>query len=254
MKKYKLKQWYPSLPKDWKVGVVIKQSGIECLSNIYCPLNSLTHQTLNKGEVENSPDYWEEVVEKDYEILGVLHLKTDTTFTLLEGQAVWGSDVDIIQIRRPSDGEVFNLGDVVTSELICWENATIESFTTEGNCALVKYNTGGQFVTEYLRNIKKRLPVITTKDGITLYEGDTWYGLHEFSKEGIITRTTRESDPKGRYENLTLFSTMEAAEDYVLMNKPCLSIQDVLNFIPEGVTAITKHNLCNKLKTLVKTP
>ncbi len=249
MKKYKLKKRYPSLPKDWKAGTTIEQSGLKSLEYLYYVkyLGLPTSRALHKDEVENNPDYWEEVVEKDYEILGVLHLKTDTTFTLLEGQAVWGSDVDIIQIRRPSDGEVFNLGDVVTSELIYWTNATIESFSTEGNQASVKYSTDGrQFVTEYLRNIKKRLPVITTTDGVFLYEGDTWYGLHEFSKEGIITRTTRESDPKGRYENLTIFSTKEAAEEYVLMNKPCLSIQDVDNIVD-----LTPYKE-GKLKSLVK--
>lgn len=58
-KEYKLKKWYPSLYNDFKVGDVVffdKKRG--CYAK---PNNRDT--VLRKREVENNPDFWEEVKE-----------------------------------------------------------------------------------------------------------------------------------------------------------------------------------------------
>jgi len=64
MKKYKLIKEYPSLCKTIKEGDIFtkKENG-----NCYYSKN-LSHFVYDY-EVENNPQYWEEVVEKDYKIL-----------------------------------------------------------------------------------------------------------------------------------------------------------------------------------------
>lgn len=59
MKNYKLKQWYPSLHKDWVVGDIVIPWGKQ--EDYYHIPNKST--TIFKKEVENNPDFWELVKE-----------------------------------------------------------------------------------------------------------------------------------------------------------------------------------------------
>ena len=60
MEKYRLKQWYPSLHKDWVVGDIVIPW--EKQKNYYHVPNKST--TIHKEEVENNPDFWELIEEK----------------------------------------------------------------------------------------------------------------------------------------------------------------------------------------------
>ena len=73
-KKYKLKKKYPSLPKDWKEGMEVGQ-GDRGKHSWYSPCNGKysDRMKLSIDEVENNPEYWEEVVEKNYEILSFIN-------------------------------------------------------------------------------------------------------------------------------------------------------------------------------------
>lgn len=60
-KQYKLKRWYPSLDNDFEVGDIVfydKERG--CYAK---PNNRDT--SLRKREVENNPDFWELIEEKE---------------------------------------------------------------------------------------------------------------------------------------------------------------------------------------------
>ena len=60
MKKYKLKQWYPSLHNDWVVGDIVIPWGKQ--KDYYHIPNKST--TIFKREVENNPDFWELIEEE----------------------------------------------------------------------------------------------------------------------------------------------------------------------------------------------
>lgn len=60
MKTYKLKKWYPSLHKDWRVGDVAIP--LERQKYYYHIPNK--SGIVFKGEVENNPDFWELIEEK----------------------------------------------------------------------------------------------------------------------------------------------------------------------------------------------
>lgn len=62
MKTYKLIKTYPSLPDDWKVGMLIATNdgkSYTTYSTDYCS------KWLTKYEVENHPEYWKEVFIQD---------------------------------------------------------------------------------------------------------------------------------------------------------------------------------------------
>ena len=61
MKKYRLKKWYPSLHKDWVVGDIVIPW--EKQKDYYHVPNKST--TIFKREVENNPDFWELIEQKE---------------------------------------------------------------------------------------------------------------------------------------------------------------------------------------------
>lgn len=59
MKKYKLIKWYPSLPKNWKIGMIV---GMGDRNWGYSPISSIEYnKCLDNNEVENNPEFWEKV-------------------------------------------------------------------------------------------------------------------------------------------------------------------------------------------------
>ena len=98
---------------------------------------------------------------------------------------------------------------------------------------------------------KQKKPVLTTHDDVELFEGDdSWY-IND-SSFMVAKNTVSSIDimgiPFGK-----LFSTKETAEHYVMINKPHLSVQDVIdcykknyyssdnNFIAAFSEKLTKH-------------
>jgi hypothetical protein len=81
------------------------------------------------------------------------------------------------------------------------------------------------------RPTPKKEALFTTEDGVIAHENDTVYHLC-ILRDGAW----KVSKSRARKEILPIpswfkyFSTEEAAKEYVLMNKPCLSIQNVLDW------------------------
>ena len=65
MREYVLKKWYPSLPTDWHSNdfpiVVVERENSEY--HLHPSLKNMTRfATISEKEVENSPEFWEELV------------------------------------------------------------------------------------------------------------------------------------------------------------------------------------------------
>ena len=68
MSNYKLKKLYPCLPDTWYVGLIVEKK-----YNVYNPNEAgVCCVTLDCDQVEKYPEFWEKVVEKDYEILSFI--------------------------------------------------------------------------------------------------------------------------------------------------------------------------------------
>jgi hypothetical protein len=227
--KYKLIKEYPGSPK---LGYIDD-------------LNKSGHN--NRGEYvqsmyDKNPEFWELVVEKDYEILSLvaseknpqhkkgskfLHNK-DYKFKNMHPTEFW----DIYSVKRISDNKIFTIGDF-------YEDLIIEKMFM---------SVAGDILTTYKPKIKK--PLFTTEDGVDIFEGDTYYKVVNESFQLLIM----ERASKGESLRSKVFSTKEKAEEYILLNKPVLSLKDVASIYP-GINKShpdKPSSQSERLKNLVK--
>lgn len=96
-------------------------------------------------------------------------------------------------------------------------------------------------------------PLFTTEDGVDVYEGDTVWHTNLNPNLKIYSSIVKYKKPFTPVAGL--FSTKKAAENYIKMNKPCLSLNDVLSitnktsFVPED---FSKNLIKKELTKIVK--
>jgi len=300
MKKYKLIKTYPGSPK-------LSTEIIETQINSLCPVNEcyINRKTFmligyDSFEIENPknyPEFWEKVVEKDYEILCIKH-KESKCFYRNSIDLRNLNFYDIHSVKRLSDGKVFNIGENATTALNNY--GPITAF--EINCNRMYIRTNGSSKGTFSCNIKdlkvfKKL--FTTEDGVDIFEGDLYHAVTKKNNKMLINLNAEKEAPnfppiwsmkdficfsyrkkaqeyidnheilfstadgvdifegdkyhsvilynlqykgwfkaqkinKGKYtdaESCIVFSTEKEAKQYILMNKPCLSLKDVGNII-----------------------
>jgi hypothetical protein len=220
MKAYKLIKKYPGSPE---LGTIVEHKK---------GTNMYFFNGLQICYPDDFPEFWEEVTGyKDYEILilstdcftGITNRTIDIQAFLekSEGTKNW----TIHSVKRLNDGEIFTIGDEISnSEYPDEYKGKISRFEIEDSKLLVFY-----YGFDYIESIQKVKPVLfTTHDGVDVREGDrVWY-----FDQGYKLWDSK-ADPK--YHNgeqrFHYFSTKEAAEKYILMNKPLnLSIREICNF------------------------
>jgi hypothetical protein len=87
---------------------------------------------------------------------------------------------------------------------------------------------------------KAKEVLFTTEDGVGIHEGDTYYTL-EPDNNWFLYYSGAASCGSGKRTIAKYFSTKEAGEDWLILNKPCLSLYDV----------VVSHDL-RQLRELVK--
>lgn len=265
MRKFKLIKNYPDSYR--KVGDVIEfcEDCKEVTEDFGDGLEIFT--TLS--ECEKFPEFWEKVVEKDYEILSFSHshglttLRNNGYFHKHNNHYVYEKcrpsdcsndkgatlneifnkeeyyDYKIHSVRRLSDGEIFTVGDVIKG--FCRKGKITEFKILKGksnsrhsgriDTLLEKVDDkigviidNHYIPTELLSELNTK-PLFTTEDGVELFEGDSYYRLNANFTIVPLIMCKRFSNS---YAGAKFFSTRKSAEEYVLMNKPCLSINDVI--------------------------
>lgn len=210
------------------------------------------------GDIIKGED-WEEVVEKDYKILSVLLQRPDKHQIQNVSEYSDNGYVEslvncagnkIHSIKRLSDGEIFTIGDKITSssftklsnideikefyipnEKFCkmWSN----QFTI--NDLIIVTNISWQVNLHHA--IKVKQPLFTTEDGVDIFEGDDVYTVDLYFLQYI-----KEVNESQDYKTWRLtFKNKEKAEEYILMNKPCLSFMEIMSEI--SLTATGKKTL-----------
>lgn len=251
MKRYRLIKEYP---------------GSKSLPTILIPFNGYwIYQGTNikfKGHPVDYPEFWQEVIEKDYEILS-FKSKSSNRIITLRGNGYYvveplrpfdcpnnkgGSlkqqlyDVEkgyyiIHSVKRLSDGEVFTVGDeIITGASDSYASIYGFKIVNKKLCInhthsfLVNQMCPGTPSDCHLYLISKKIkPLFTTEDGVDIFEGDIHYGF-TFDTFCIFKSKTSKDTSLQSYRK---FSTKKAAEEYVLMNKPCLSLNDVFKVYPK---------------------
>jgi len=213
------------------------------------------NSNLILGDIIKGED-WQEVVEKDYEILSYSD-NNNNIFREKDNQGILHRlDFKIHSVKRLSDGEIFTIGDKVFSEYV---NYTINKIDIVNDKCMVSAlydtnNPNGSRLHYNLNNIKKsKQPLFTTEDGVDIFDGDYSYGVHN-SKFDIVA--IKHINTVYVTDNFIEFSTKEKAEEYILMNKPCLSINDIinntLNIPAPRISKMAKEAITESLKQLVK--
>ena len=216
MKKYKLKKWYPSLTKDWKEGMEVGQGDRGSHADYSPCAGNYTDKRIPISQVECCDGFWEEVVEKDYEVLS--YSQTLADIILDKGNE------KISSVKRLSDGAVFTVGDkVVFHSTEYFEDSVviIKDFFDRDEFIDVRSENN---VVCSLNNISHhKKPIFTTEDGKDIFEGDEYWCVHsyDFFLRDYIAET-------GIYnKNYKRFSTKEAAEEYICNNKPMYTLKDI---------------------------
>lgn len=209
--------------------------------------------------------YVKEQTKPEWEILSIkvsggfiATLREDNTYVYKHSSGSGGGQLkDLLEIgstihsiRRTLDNEVFTVGDKVSYQSGS-DGLTIESFKYTSGKVFVKFIAVPNSYDDWLSpNFHKLSPLFTTKDGVDMYEGDEYWYLGEQTNPwtALSHRTTSKEVGLCAIGHVQ-FSTEEAAEEYILMNKPVLSVQDVWNLYgghidsPEQLRELAKSKL-----------
>jgi hypothetical protein len=279
MKKYKLIKEYPGSPE---LGTIVDYALIDPATNYANYWGKGCKQALPIDLVENQSEFWEEIIEKDYEILSFVatkkHSLESRILTVEEIKKISKNSYNnsklfnldsyiknndgywnIHSVKRLSDAEVFTIGDRVETEIVNQNACVIYGFEIVDNQLRVNHTLSyllnqkypETYYNKHLHLLNKRKPLFTTEDSVDIYEGNIYYALnanYPLSTNIIETFTARKNTPTGkRMLGILDFSTKEAAEEYILINKPCLSIKEILELNMD-----IKKIFANSLKRLVK--
>lgn len=248
--KYRLIKEYPGSPK---LGDIIEMKE----DTNMCYFEGLLIMYPNKY-----PEFWEKVVEKDYKILSLARfcsIKPTITDVSDYGdgyiEALLKCDkARIHSVKRLSDGEIFTIGDVCSPKDYDTSNShPITKFE------LILKGTTLRVISKnwYLGidNIEKsKQSLFTTEDGVDIYVGDKYWVLNTKLNDWIFEENAVRDNINYFYKDksyakntgIYYFSSKEKAEEYILMNKPCLSLNDVLPYI-----GFPSHDI-KSIKELVK--
>jgi len=263
-KMYKLIKTYPGSPI---LGTEAIKSKIS--NNLYNLVGyGISHATI----IENQQEYWQEIKKelkeelKDYEILSYKYENRIFKYTLnppiigVSGFRHYENNGGILDeysmkdlipsptihsVKRLSDGKVFTIGDS------CLHKPTNTKFIIN-----TIYFIDTQLVVNnyYLFNIEHiKEPLFTTFDNVDIYEGDEYYTIWKDLRSNFIMRYNADKT-SGKDIHITYFSTKQAAENYIICNKPVLSLTETLNIINEQISKdSTAYFLIKKdLKKLIK--
>lgn len=234
--KYKLIKEYP---RSLKLNSEITNKKIENPNWYYLP-NACLSIVANP---ENYPEFWQKVVEKDYEILSFKNIDNNLIYD--KYQEIYKNNISIRQInyclefykihsvKRLSDGEIFTIGDIVKCEDCKGKITSLETYDNDIYLSGIDNKIPFGFTLcnaldcfEIPQKIKQSL--FTTKDGVDIFENDLVTTI--CSKTLVIQylwKVTEKELYQLKTRNIICFSTKEKAKEYILMNKPCLSINDI---------------------------
>lgn len=270
-KSYKLVREYPGSPK---LGYILKQinNGKNSEDNYYVNCNWVIPSKF--------PEFWEEIVEKDYEILsfscpeqwgdklavlneeGEYSFSSSTSWSLNSlmcvGYSVRTGHVKIHSVKRLSDGEIFTVGDSIDERPK--PKKIIEINLRDGKEGGYKegvwlfYEKGGSSHISICKKAKQ--PLFTTEDGVEIFEGDkyTFVWLSRPAKgQNINTPYTKIAkkllEGESWSDTAKFFSTEEVAEEYIKMNTPEFSrnqIIEMLSMLGFSSDALVNYTLIKK--------
>lgn len=260
-RRYKLVKTYPGSPE---IGEIWEKQG--AYSDLY--YGKSPYRWIHENQVENHPEFWEEVIEKDYEIItfgfegGVDRtLNKYGKYSLVAGEDEYIEGIDgnelidlsgtspyyIKSVKRLTDGEIFTIGDMCNPASTCFNYnkrpITKIWFTDDGSLRISSDN-----YTLGINGIEHSdVPILTTEDGVDIYNGDKYYYVPE-NERRVDTVTANKRFELSEYGKR--FSSKKAAENYIFNSEKRFSLDDLIDAIPlddddDDVTTILTKMLDN---------
>lgn len=226
MKKYKHK----------KTGVEVT---LNTKDNMCVGLNEIV--MIPAEIVENSND-WELVGDNGLNKFKIIEFKdsagnkywrkSDDKFTInlqynYTEENLLNRELKIYGVKRISDSQVFRVGDKVVWDWVecAFKFFTIKEIYIEDGKFRIKIMEGnGDYGIEKMILSHYQPEVLCqTYDGYNIYEGDRYYALHKDSFLVIDNCTKPLTTPN----DYLAFKSKDALHEYIILNKPCLSINDI---------------------------
>lgn len=216
--------------------------------------NYTTHEggVIPAEFIENSKD-WVEITKPEYTILsfkyknhdprwsGIWNLNGKFYVSTADNECVQtlnefleDSSYEIHSVRRLSDNVEFKVGDIIKHKtLAIWGTGEIKEFLLTDNLyfyTLTKFNGNCGIPFNMAKKVEK---LFTTEDGVHIYLQDnvTYFEVGNNLLINTVVIDVKEHKhfdfvKRNSYMN-KIFSTKEKANEYLLMNKPCLSLNDI---------------------------
>jgi len=244
-------EWNDELVKEFQIfynkipyaitGIDPIKTGIEMFKKY--KVNEKTAKDLLGFHFKNGFMPPREEPKKGYEILSfcngtfVLHKNPYGTFGGFDAEerVLLSSSIHKIHsVKRLLDGEVFTVGDKLDLGVI----KSVKMNTPYDNSLFFIVNNGSMEYTQFLEFARKAPKYsFKTEDGVTITDEDqTLFVVKD--QWGIRIDTIKAMVERGHDRQLNsewkYFSTKEAAKEYILMNKPVHSVNDVLNLLKKN--------------------
>jgi hypothetical protein len=215
---------------------LVKEFMVKCLSHQY-------HGDIDAFKASKTNP-------KEYEILSYRNFKSGNneihTKKSVSGNPIYFNGFDdntgefsrqdcfeIHSVKRLSDGEVFSIGDEV---IVYGRQLKIKRMFLN-----LKDRKDDGYADDLILSAldqsnfqKAKKKLFTTTDNVDVFEGDRYYVV--LTKEGLgfepysVAWCGQGSIEGANYENdCKIFSAKEKAEEYILLNKPVLSIQSIID-------------------------
>ena len=260
MKKYKLNRWYPSLPEEWKIyqNIIVILRGDHYIGNRFF---------ISKEEVENNPEFWEEIIKKDYEILSLCtsdeifdkmgncyirrsNRSEEGVYPDMEVGGYYGNQkLEIYSVKRLSDDEIFTVGDEVN---FFWNRRDKKAIISTIRIHKNKLEIFGGCMINHIKNLRHIKPLFTTQDGVDIFSEKDYEILWGVALQAQGSDVLRKGYYKGLgeyakpYKNRKWFWSKEKAEEWIDLNKIRYSKQDILNVTTELLGKSIIKNIKNK--------
>ena len=235
---YKLKKKYPTLPQCWEEGMIVTLQ-----KTYYRPVvDKYRKSYLYIFDVENNPEYWEEVSEKDYEITAITFY-SNTIHPILKGkfngyladEVLSDNRNNIYSVKRISDNKIFKVGDITEQgKILDFDFPGSDKSRCRYKIELEVLGGNWRMLSEAKKIVKVSLG--TTKDtDEPVYENDKVFLLtcNWTCPEVVMTKKEYFKTPP------MLFKTKENAQEYIVKNKPCLSYNEVLKGLNASGSMVT---------------
>lgn len=181
--------------------------------------------------VEPSSQFWEDIT-PEYEIQTWSFGRNGEFFTSHPDGTV---DYNIHSVKRVSDGKIFTVGkSIKCGKGHAWIKQIINIYLEESSNKIWFTTKGPDDIDDFdyfLDEVDTVECLLKSVDGVELFEGDRVYGIFVDNWtvfELILYKGNAVHKEKWEHGK---FSSREAAQEYILMNRPCLSVKQVKDIL-----------------------